>query len=109
MRPVTDALRVERSGPDGSIARVTLIRPQRRNAIDASLIAELRATFASLERASPTELRAVVLAGDGETFCAGADIDWMRAAMAPPRVFAARRAANCSATRDSELSSMTTR
>jgi methylglutaconyl-CoA hydratase len=53
-----------------------------RNAFDASLIADLRATFGTLERDSPTELRAVVLAGEGETFCAGADINWMRAAMA---------------------------
>jgi len=82
MRPVTEALRVERSGANDAIARVTLARPERRNAFDASLIAELRATFASLERQGPTELRAVVLAGEGETFCAGADIDWMRAAMA---------------------------
>jgi methylglutaconyl-CoA hydratase len=79
---VTEALRVERSGPNESIVRVTLSRPAVRNAFDASLIAELRSTFAALERDSPTELRAVVLAGDGETFCAGADIDWMRAAKA---------------------------
>ena len=82
MRPVTDALRVERTGPRGVVARVTLARPERRNAFDASLIADLRTTFAALERDSPTELRAVVLAGEGELFCAGADIDWMRAAMA---------------------------
>ncbi len=81
MPAVTDALRLERSGPGGSVARVTLARPAVRNAFDASLIAELRATFGALERDSPTDLRAVVLAGDGETFCAGADIDWMRAAM----------------------------
>jgi methylglutaconyl-CoA hydratase len=79
---VSDALRLERTGANGSIARVTLARPGRRNAFDASLIAELRTTFAAIERESPTELRAVVLAGEGETFCAGADIDWMRAAMA---------------------------
>lgn len=76
------ALRVERSSPDGVVARVTLARPERRNAFDASLIAELRAAFAAFERESPSELRAVVLAGDGEVFSAGADIDWMRAAMA---------------------------
>jgi Enoyl-CoA hydratase/carnithine racemase len=79
---VSDALRVERTGPGGSIARVTLARPHVHNAFDASLIAELRSTFAAFERESPTNLRAVVLAGDGSTFCAGADIDWMRAAMA---------------------------
>jgi methylglutaconyl-CoA hydratase len=78
---VSERLRVERSGPDGSIARVTLARPQVRNAFDATLIAELRAAFTALAKEAPDQLRAVVLAGDGETFCAGADIDWMRAAM----------------------------
>jgi methylglutaconyl-CoA hydratase len=61
---------------------VTLARPEVHNAFDASLIAALRTTFAGLARESPTELRAVVLAGDGPTFCAGADVSWMRAAMA---------------------------
>ena len=78
---VTEGLRIERTGPGGVVARVTLARPERRNAFDASVIAELRTAFAALERDSATDLRAVVLAGDGETFCAGADIDWMRAAM----------------------------
>jgi methylglutaconyl-CoA hydratase len=79
---VSDALRVERTGPGGSVARVTLARPDVHNAFDASLIAELRTAFAALARESPAELRAVVLAGDGPTFCAGADVNWMRAAMA---------------------------
>jgi len=79
---VTDRLRIERTGPGGAIARVTLARPQVRNAFDATLIAELRAAFAALAREAPDALRAVVLAGDGETFSAGADIVWMRAAMA---------------------------
>ena len=76
-----DALRLERSGPDGSVARVTLARPDVHNAFDASLIADLRATFSALACEVPTALRAVVLAGDGPSFCAGADIAWMRAAM----------------------------
>jgi methylglutaconyl-CoA hydratase len=79
---VSGLLRVERSGPGEAIARVTLARPEVHNAFNASLIAELRTAFAGLARQSPTELRAVVLAGDGPSFCAGADIDWMRAAMA---------------------------
>jgi methylglutaconyl-CoA hydratase len=78
---VSTALRVERTGPGGVVARVTLNRPDRHNAFDASLIAELRTTFAALERDSATDLRVVVLAGEGQTFSAGADIDWMRAAM----------------------------
>jgi methylglutaconyl-CoA hydratase len=81
MPRVTDALRLERTGPDGVVARVTLTRPERHNAFDASLIAELRTAFATLAREEPGQLRAVVLAGEGATFCAGADIDWMRAAM----------------------------
>src|ERR1041385_57604 len=78
---MTDALRVDRTGSGGAVARVTLSRPERHNAFDASLIAELRATFKAFERDSPTDLRAVVLAGEGQSFCAGADIDWLRAAM----------------------------
>jgi methylglutaconyl-CoA hydratase len=78
---VTERLRVVRGGPDGVIARVTLTRPEQHNAFDASLIADLRAAFAGLARETPEELRAVVLAGEGASFCAGADIAWMRAAM----------------------------
>jgi methylglutaconyl-CoA hydratase len=78
---VTDLLRVERSGPNDAVARVTLARPEVHNAFNASLIAELRQTFTLLGREGPTDLRVVVLAGDGPSFCAGADIDWMRAAM----------------------------
>ena len=65
------ALRIER---DGAVLRVTLARPDRRNAFDATLIAELAEAFVDVGRA-----RAVVLAGDGPSFCAGADVDWMRA------------------------------
>ena len=79
---VSPALRLERSGPGDAVARVTLARPEVRNAFDASLISELRAAFTALAREGPTQLRVVVLGGDGPTFCAGADIAWMRAAMA---------------------------
>jgi methylglutaconyl-CoA hydratase len=66
-------LRVER---DGDVLRVTLARPERRNAFDAQLIADLTAAFSDVGDA-----RVVVLAGDGETFCAGADVDWQRSAI----------------------------
>jgi methylglutaconyl-CoA hydratase len=79
---VSDALRLERRGRHGQVAWVILARPGVHNAFDASLIAELRATFAGLAREGPTELRAIVLAGDGPSFCAGADVAWMRAALA---------------------------
>jgi methylglutaconyl-CoA hydratase len=65
------SLRVER---DGDVLRVTLARPEARNAFDASMIAELAAAFVDVGTA-----RAVVLAGDGKSFCAGADVEWMRA------------------------------
>jgi methylglutaconyl-CoA hydratase len=66
-------LRVER---DGEILRVTLARPERRNAFDAALIRELGEAFADVGDA-----RAVVLAGDGPTFCAGADVEWQRSSI----------------------------
>ena len=77
---MSPALRIERSGPADSVVRVTLDRPDVHNAFDASLISELRAAFAAFARESPTELRVVVLAGAGPSFCAGADLAWMRAA-----------------------------
>ena len=67
------ALRIEREGP---LLRVTLARPERRNAFDAALILELTEAFADVGDA-----RAVLLAGDGESFCAGADVDWQRSAI----------------------------
>ncbi len=73
-------LRLERGG-DGTVARVTLARPEVRNAFNAELIASLTGTFAALAEEPPERLRAVVLAGDGKSFSAGADIAWQRAAM----------------------------
>jgi methylglutaconyl-CoA hydratase len=81
MSPVSDSLRLERDGPSGVVARVTLTRPEAHNAFDASLVADLRRTFGTLAREPVDALRAVVLAGDGPSFCAGADIGWMRAAL----------------------------
>jgi methylglutaconyl-CoA hydratase len=81
MRAVTDRIPVERSGPNGTIARVTLTRPEVHNAFDASVIADLRTAFAALAREPADLLRGVVLSGEGPSFCAGADISWMRAAL----------------------------
>jgi methylglutaconyl-CoA hydratase len=67
------ALRIER---DGAVLRVTLARPERRNAFDAALIAELAEAFVDVGRS-----RAVVLAGEGRSFSAGADVDWMRSSV----------------------------
>ena len=66
-------LRIER---DGHVLRVTLARPERRNAFDAALIGELTDAFADLGDA-----RAVVLSGEGQSFCAGADVEWQRSAV----------------------------
>ena len=65
------ALRIER---DDGVLRLTLARPETRNAFDADLIAELAEAFVDVGRS-----RAVVLAGEGQSFCAGADVEWMRA------------------------------
>jgi methylglutaconyl-CoA hydratase len=61
---------------DGDVLRITLARPERRNAFDAALIAELAEAFVDVGRA-----RAVVLAGEGPSFSAGADVDWMRSSV----------------------------
>ena len=55
---------------------MTLARPETRNAFDAALIAELSEAFVDVGKA-----RAVVLAGDGPSFCAGADVEWMRSSV----------------------------
>jgi methylglutaconyl-CoA hydratase len=79
------SVRVERSGPGGVVANVVLARPDVHNAFDASMIAELRAAFGALAAEEAAQLRAVVLSGDGPSFCAGADVAWMRAAMSLDR------------------------
>jgi methylglutaconyl-CoA hydratase len=61
---------------DGGVLRVTLARPERRNAFDAALIAALADAFADVGDA-----RCVVLAGEGQSFCAGADVEWQRASI----------------------------
>lgn len=67
---------------DGAVAHVTLSRPEVRNAFNAELIADLHDAFATLAVEPPEALRAVVLAGEGAAFCAGADVAWMRASVA---------------------------
>ena len=63
---------------DGPVARVTLARPDVRNAFDDVLVAELTSVF--LDFVGDRETRVVLLAGQGPSFCAGADIAWMRRA-----------------------------
>ncbi|HEX4526635.1 MAG TPA: enoyl-CoA hydratase-related protein [Gaiellaceae bacterium] len=66
-------LRIER---DGVLLRIAMARPERRNAFDAALIAELTAAFVEVGDA-----RAVLLTGDGPSFSAGADVEWMRSSV----------------------------
>lgn len=61
------------------IARVTLARPDVRNAFNAEVIEQLHQTFAKITAAD--DVRAVVLSGEGKVFCGGADINWMRASL----------------------------
>jgi methylglutaconyl-CoA hydratase len=68
-------LRVTRDGP---VASVTLDRPEVRNAFDEVLIQALTGAFLSFN--DDAETRVVVLEGEGPTFCAGADVEWMRRA-----------------------------
>jgi methylglutaconyl-CoA hydratase len=69
-------LQVERRG---FAAWVTLARPEVHNAFNAALIAELHTAFEELS--ADDSLRAVVLAGKGRNFCAGADLNWMGASL----------------------------
>ncbi len=67
-------IRIERPAP--AVARVTLARPEVRNAFNEVVIAELTAAFRALD--ADDTVRAVILAADGSAFCAGADLNWMR-------------------------------
>ena len=60
----------------GGIARVTLNRPELRNAFDDALINELSKAFVNIGKDS--SVRVLVLAGSGPAFCAGADLNWMK-------------------------------
>jgi len=58
------------------IATVTLARPDKHNAMNARMIAEL--TKAAVELGGDAAIRAIILGGKGKTFCAGGDLGWMR-------------------------------
>jgi methylglutaconyl-CoA hydratase len=59
-----------------AVAVITLARPDVHNAFDETLIAELTAAFVALD--DDRDVRAVVLTGAGKSFCAGADLNWMK-------------------------------
>ena len=70
---MTQALNV---AANDRIARITLTRPEVRNAFNDEVIQQLKAAFEGL--GARDDVRAVVLAAEGPAFCAGADLNWMR-------------------------------
>lgn len=62
---------------DGPVARIWMNRPQARNAFDGLMVTELRMTLFDLRSADA--IRVIVLGGRGPSFCAGADLEWMKA------------------------------
>jgi methylglutaconyl-CoA hydratase len=69
----TERLRV---GREGGVIRLTLDRPEKRNALDAALVTDLK--DALREADADPEVRVVALEGAGEDFCAGADLSALR-------------------------------
>src|SRR5687768_16226887 len=61
---------------EGSVARITLNRPEKRNALNEALVCGLKA---ALDKASALEaMRVVVITGAGQDFCSGADLEALR-------------------------------
>lgn len=71
-----DALKISQRAP--GVAQVTMSRPAVFNAFDEAMIEQLEAAFADL--AADTQVRVIVLAGEGKHFSAGADLQWMQRA-----------------------------
>jgi methylglutaconyl-CoA hydratase len=68
-----ETIRIEKEGP---VARVKFCRPEIHNAFNDTLIYEMTDLFTSLKE--DKDLRVIVLTGEGKSFCAGADLNWMR-------------------------------
>ncbi|QCO54955.1 crotonase/enoyl-CoA hydratase family protein [Pseudorhodobacter turbinis] len=84
------------------VATLTLARPEKRNALSALMIAEL--TEAAGVLAADSAVRVVVLAAEGDSFCAGGDLAWMQEQMGadgPTRAAEARKLAMMLAALDS--------
>jgi len=69
--------RIDVSTDTRGVTRIALDRPERHNALDRALIDQLRHALDGLG----SDTRVLVLEGRGKSFCAGADIDWMRASV----------------------------
>ncbi len=61
---------------DGGVGVIRMNRPEVRNAFNETMIAELTQAFKAVD--ADKDVRAVVLAGAGPAFCAGADLNWMK-------------------------------
>src|SRR5262245_19748162 len=59
-----------------AVATVTLARPDLHNAFNDDMMRDLIARFDELGRRD--DVRVIILAGEGKSFCAGADINWMK-------------------------------
>lgn len=64
---------------DRGVARLTLARPEKHNALDARMIGEITEAARRVDR--DPAARVVILASRGPTFCAGGDLSWMREQM----------------------------
>jgi len=62
---------------DGPVARIWMNRAEARNAFDGLMVTELRVTLFNLRSADA--IRVIVMGGRGPSFCAGADLEWMKA------------------------------
>ena len=76
MTPAATGPSLELRRPSAHVAEIWLNRPEMRNAFNDEVIAELRAAFEQV--GADPEVRVVVLAAHGKSFCAGADLNWMR-------------------------------
>lgn len=75
---------------DRGVARLTLNRAEKHNALSGEMIGEVTGAAAELGR--DPSVRVVVLAGAGESFCAGGDLGWMKAQIAADGATRAREA-----------------
>lgn len=75
---MNDQVRVERAD-SGAVVRIVLDRPERRNALNASMVAALTSELSRLD--SDGDVRVVAISGAGTDFCAGADLREVRASI----------------------------
>ena len=73
---MTDFETIRLDETDNGIVTLTLARPDKHNALNAQMIAEL--TQAAQVITESETIRAVILMGEGKSFCAGGDLNWMR-------------------------------